>query len=193
MIVLVDNYDSFTYNLYQYLSEYDEVKVIRNDQFTIDELRALNPDLIVLSPGPGHPDEAGNCIETVKVLGPKIPIIGICLGHQAIGAAYGAKVIRAKNIMHAKESVIQHDRTDIFGQDEVIRVMRYHSLVIEQESLPDSLKPIAFSADDQEIMAVIHHTDPVLGLQFHPESIGTDHGKKLLKQCTDFITARERV
>lgn len=192
MILLIDNYDSFTYNLYQYLSEYDEVKVIRNDVFTIDELRKLEPDLIVLSPGPGHPDQAGKCIETIQELGASIPMIGICLGHQAIGAAYGGKVIRAKNIMHAKESVIKQTRPDIFGEGSK-KVMRYHSLVIDQENLPDCLEPIAYSADDNEIMAVLHESHPVLGLQFHPESIGTDEGKELLKLCTEFITAKERV
>ncbi|MFB1080920.1 aminodeoxychorismate/anthranilate synthase component II [Jeotgalibacillus sp. JSM ZJ347] len=192
MILLIDNYDSFTYNLYQYLSEQDEVKVIRNDAFTIDELRNSAPDLIVLSPGPGHPDEAGMCIETIRQFGPTIPIIGICLGHQAIGAAYGAEVIRAKNIMHAKESVIKQSRPDIFGEGPK-NVMRYHSLVIDQNSLPDCLEPIAYSTDDSEIMAVLHKTHPVLGLQFHPESIGTDEGKEILKQCTEFIRAKERV
>ncbi|MDZ5711912.1 anthranilate synthase component II [Jeotgalibacillus haloalkalitolerans] len=192
MILLIDNYDSFTYNLYQYLSEYDEVKVIRNDVFTIDELRETEPDLIVLSPGPGHPDEAGMCIETIQEFGSTVPIIGICLGHQAIGAAYGADVIRAKNIMHAKESLIEQTRPDIFGEGSR-KVMRYHSLVIDQQTLPGCLEPIAYSADDGEIMAVLHKTHPVLGLQFHPESIGTDEGKKILKQCTEFIRAKERV
>ncbi|AJD91199.1 anthranilate synthase subunit II [Jeotgalibacillus malaysiensis] len=192
MILLIDNYDSFTYNLYQYLSEYDEVKVMRNDVFTIDELRKENFDCIVLSPGPGHPDQAGKCIKVIQELGSSVPIIGICLGHQAIGAAYGGKVVRAKNIMHAKESMINQTRPDIFGEGSM-RVMRYHSLVIEQETLPECLKPIAYSADDNEIMAVIHESYPVLGLQFHPESIGTEEGKKLLKQCTEFITEKERV
>ncbi|WP_404403337.1 anthranilate synthase component II [Jeotgalibacillus malaysiensis] len=192
MILLIDNYDSFTYNLYQYLSEYDEVKVIRNDVFTIDELRKSQPDLIVLSPGPGHPDQAGKCIETIQELGPEVPIIGICLGHQAIGAAYGADVIRAENIMHAKESVIEHARPDIFGEGDK-KVMRYHSLVIDHKTLPDCLETIAYSTDDNEIMAVLHTSYPVLGLQFHPESIGTDEGKELLKMCTEFITAKERV
>ncbi|MBM7580179.1 aminodeoxychorismate/anthranilate synthase component II [Jeotgalibacillus terrae] len=193
MIVLIDNYDSFTYNLYQYLNEYDEVNVLRNDAFTIEELRVMNPDCIVISPGPGHPDDAGKCIEVIQELGRDIPIIGICLGHQAIGAAYGGNVIRAKNIMHAKESLINHSRADIFGDKKQISVMRYHSLVIEKNSLPDCLEPIAYSDDDYEIMGVIHNEHPVLGLQFHPESIGTEEGKELLKQCTDFITAKERV
>ncbi|TFE03310.1 aminodeoxychorismate/anthranilate synthase component II [Jeotgalibacillus sp. R-1-5s-1] len=189
MIYLIDNYDSFTYNLYQYLSEFDTVKVVRNDQFTIEELRQEQPDAIVLSPGPGHPADAGKCIEVIQSFKKDIPIIGICLGHQAIGAAFGAEIIRAEHILHGKESVLIHDDPNLFGEEEGLSVMRYHSLVIDKNSLPEELEIKAVSSGDEEIMAVKHREHPIIGLQFHPESIGTLTGKQMLKNCLALLNA----
>ncbi|MEH6946811.1 aminodeoxychorismate/anthranilate synthase component II [Bacillus sp. JJ634] len=184
MILLIDNYDSFTYNLYQYLGEVEqEILVKRNDEITIAEIEALQPTAIVISPGPGRPEEAGVSIDVIQAFHKKIPILGICLGHQAIGAAFGANVIGAKNIMHGKTSVIKSTGTDLFAKQEVeFPVMRYHSLVVERASLPEELEVTATSLDDGEIMALKHQSYPLYGLQFHPESIGTKTGKELLHE-----------
>lgn len=182
MILLIDNYDSFTYNLYQYIGIFNpDIKVVRNDKITIEEIKQLAPERIVLSPGPKSPKEAGICMDVVKEFYDKVPILGICLGHQCIGAAFGAMVTYAKNILHGKQSLIQHNADGIFtGIDSPIKIARYHSLAIEPETIPDCLKVLA-KTEDGEIMAVRHTNYPVVGLQFHPESIFTDHGKKLIE------------
>lgn len=191
MILLIDNYDSFTYNLFQYISELGEdVTVIRNDEITLEEIEQLNPEAIILSPGPGTPTEAGICIDTIKKFDQKIPILGICLGHQAIGVAYGGTVSHAKQIKHGKTSQIKHDQSDLFNDiDTPAEVMRYHSLVIIPATVPDCLNVTATSIDDEEIMAVRHQKHLVYGMQFHPESIGTTDGKQLL---ANFLTAIRR-
>ncbi|MDC3418123.1 anthranilate synthase component II [Aquibacillus salsiterrae] len=191
MILLIDNYDSFTYNLYQYVSELGkEVTVIRNDKITIDEIRELKPEAIILSPGPGTPKEAGICIEVVKQLEEEFPILGICLGHQAIGEAYGANIVHAKQIKHGKTSLLNHPANGVFeGLEEALEVMRYHSLVIKKDDVPEQLIVTATATDDDEIMAVKHTGLPIYGLQFHPESIGTEKGKALLN---NFFTLIEK-
>ena len=182
MILLIDNYDSFTYNLYQQVSMLGkEVKVVRNDALTIAEIEALQPEAIILSPGPGTPDEAGITVEIVKELYAKFPILGICLGHQSIGQAFGSNIIQAKNIVHGKQSIIDYERTGLFAHlDNEVEVMRYHSLVIEPSSLHEDFNVIATSRDDGEIMAIQHKHYPVFGLQFHPESIGTKEGSQMM-------------
>jgi anthranilate synthase component II len=184
MILLIDNYDSFTYNLYQYLGEVEkEIIVKRNDEITLAEIEELNPMAIVISPGPGRPEDAGISMEIIRNFYEKVPLLGICLGHQAIGAVFGANVVGAKQIMHGKTSVIEHVGTGVFAkQDLQFPVMRYHSLVVERESLPDELTVTAVALDDGEIMALKHQDFPLYGLQFHPESIGTKIGKELLHQ-----------
>lgn len=182
MILLIDNYDSFTYNLYQYMGIFeDDIKVVRNDKITIEEIKELALDRIVLSPGPKSPKEAGICISVIKEFYDKIPILGICLGHQCIGEAFGANVTYAKKIFHGKQSVISHKGDSIFtGIDTPIKVARYHSLAVQKESLPDCLKILA-ETEDGEIMAMRHKDYPIVGLQFHPESIYTDHGKRMIE------------
>lgn len=182
MILLIDNYDSFTYNLYQYISELGkDVTVIRNDKITISQIRSLRPEAIILSPGPGTPEQAGICMEVVKQLDTTFPILGICLGHQAIGAAYGATITHAKQIKHGKTSKIKHEQDEIFRYlEQPLQVMRYHSLVIQPDTLPHVLQVNATAIDDQEIMAIKHTYLPIYGLQFHPESIGTSTGKDIL-------------
>ncbi|MFK2825250.1 bifunctional anthranilate synthase component II/anthranilate phosphoribosyltransferase [Bacillus sp. B190/17] len=184
MILLIDNYDSFTYNLYQQIGSLGKnVRVVRNDEITLEEIEALEPEAIVLSPGPGTPEEAGICIEVVRSFFHRIPILGICLGHQAIAAAFGAKIKRAKTIKHGKISLIKHDGKGLFQSlSGPVPVMRYHSLSVEQESLPPKLEVLATSADDEEIMAIRHREYPVYGLQFHPESIGTKSGTDIIQQ-----------
>lgn len=184
MILLIDNYDSFTYNLYQYLGEVEkEIVVKRNDEITLAEIEELNPMAIVISPGPGRPEDAGISMEIIRNFYEKVPLLGICLGHQAIGAVFGANVVGAKQIMHGKTSVIEHDGTGVFAkQDSQFPVMRYHSLVVERSSLPEELTVTAVALDDAEIMALKHQEFPLYGLQFHPESIGTKIGKELLHQ-----------
>ncbi|KQU10932.1 hypothetical protein ASG65_12515 [Bacillus sp. Leaf13] len=184
MILLIDNYDSFTYNLYQYLGEVEkEIIVKRNDEITIAEIEEMNPKAIVISPGPGRPEDAGISMEIIRSFYKKLPLLGICLGHQAIGATFGANVIGAKYIMHGKTSVIEHDGTGVFvNQNPQFPVMRYHSLVVERESLPNELTVTASAVDDGEIMALKHQDYPLYGLQFHPESIGTKIGKELLHE-----------
>ncbi|WP_428908557.1 anthranilate synthase component II [Niallia sp. Krafla_26] len=184
MILLIDNYDSFTYNLYQYLGEIGEKIVVkRNDDITITEIQQLAPEAIVISPGPGKPEDAGECISIIQQLHSDYPILGICLGHQAIGYSFGATIVKAENIMHGKVSKIQHSGTSIFlNLPQEIEVMRYHSLVIRKDTLPNEFDVLAQSVDDHEIMAIKHREFPLYGMQFHPESIGTESGLLLLKQ-----------
>jgi len=186
MILLIDNYDSFTYNLYHFLGELGaDVEVYRNDKITLDKIAALRPEKIVISPGPCTPKEAGISCDTIKRFGAAIPILGVCLGHQAIGAAYGGTIIRAPSIMHGKLSDVSHDAKTIFrAVKNPFAAMRYHSLMIDPKSLPAELAISARSADDV-IMAVRHKSFPVEGVQFHPESILAEDGKKLLKNFLD--------
>lgn len=183
MILLIDNYDSFTYNLYQYIGEiYENIKVVRNDEISLEDVGKLNPEGIILSPGPGIPENAGICIDTIKSFGGKIPILGICLGHQAIGCAYGGKVVRANNIMHGKTCKISIKQNKLFEDlENCMTVMRYHSLVIEKNTFPAELIITGESLDDGEIMAIKHKKYEVYGLQFHPESILTENGKVMIK------------
>ena len=193
MILLIDNYDSFTYNLYQYLGELGEnIIVKRNDELTISEIKEMNPEAIVISPGPGRPEEAGNCVKVIQQLHTSFPILGICLGHQAIGYSFGAKIIKAEKIMHGKVSEIRHQHKAIFQSfPQNLKVMRYHSLVIGKDTLPAQFEVLATSTDDEEIMAIKHRDYPLYGMQFHPESIGTEAGSRLLKQF--LIEMREEV
>jgi len=184
MLIVIDNYDSFTYNLVQYLGELGaEIDVRRNDAITVDEIGELGPSAIVLSPGPCAPAQAGISVETIRRWGSSIPILGVCLGHQAIGEAYGGRVVRADRVMHGKTSEVEHDGKGVFvGLPSPLEVMRYHSLVVERSSLPDSLEVVARAAGDpNEIHGVRHRKHPVYGVQFHPESVMTQHGKALLK------------
>ena len=180
---MIDNYDSFTYNLVQYLGELGEdVRVYRNDQITLEQIAALAPDRIVVSPGPCTPNEAGVSVELIEKFGGVMPILGVCLGHQSIGQAYGGRIVRAKKLMHGKTSMIEHTGQGVFkGLPSPFEATRYHSLVIERETLPDCLEVTAWSADDNEIMGVRHKQLAVEGVQFHPESILTEHGHALLK------------
>ncbi len=182
MLLMIDNYDSFTYNIVQYFGELgEEVKTFRNDEITLDEITALKPDRICLSPGPCTPHEAGICIDLLKQFAGKLPILGVCLGHQAIGAAFGGKVVRSKHVMHGKTSLIAHTGVGVFkGLPSPYTVTRYHSLAIERASLPDCLEVTAWT-DDGEIMAVRHKEFDLQGVQFHPESILSEHGHALLK------------
>ena len=181
MLLMIDNYDSFTYNLVQYLGELGEdVRVYRNDQITVAEIEKLKPDHIVISPGPCTPNEAGVSVETIRKLAGKVPILGVCLGHQSIGQAFGGKIVRARQLMHGKTSMIHHKGQGVFaGLPSPFEATRYHSLVIERETLPDVLEITAWT-EDGEIMGVRHKTLPVEGVQFHPESILTQHGHALL-------------
>ena len=182
MILVLDNYDSFTYNLVQYLGELGaELKVVRNDQVTVDQVREMKPEKIVISPGPCTPKEAGISVEVVKVLHRTIPILGVCLGHQAIGEAFGGRVVKAPSIVHGKTSSIQHDGRGIFNRLPMpFTATRYHSLVIEKDTLPSDLQITAWT-EDGIIMGVQHQTSQTYGVQFHPESIATHHGRDLLK------------
>ena len=194
MILLIDNFDSFTFNLYQYLGELGEsVTVIRNNQLTIQQIKDMNPKAIILSPGPGKPEDAGICIEVIQNLYQDIPILGICLGHQAIGAAFGSEIKRAEFIKHGKTSQITHTGSGIFTYlTSPLEVMRYHSLVVAKDSLSSDLECVAHSLDDQEIMAIKHRHYPVFGLQFHPESIGTPTGKQMLQNFLTEIEGMKR-
>jgi anthranilate synthase component 2 len=189
MILLIDNYDSFTYNLYQYIGEiYEHIKVVRNDRISLEDIERLNPQGIILSPGSGTPENAGICIDVVKKFGGQIPILGICLGHQAIGCAYGGKVVRANNIMHGKTSEISVKQNKLFENlENSMSVMRYHSLIIEKSTFPEKLIITGESLDDGEIMAVKHKEHEVYGLQFHPESILTENGKVMIKNFVEGI------
>jgi anthranilate synthase component 2 len=182
MVLVIDNYDSFTYNLVQYLGELgEEVVVRRNDEITLEGVQALKPERIVVSPGPCTPNEAGISVSLIEQLSGKVPILGVCLGHQSIGQAFGAKIVHAKVLMHGKTSAISHNGQGVFrGLPNPFLATRYHSLVIDRESLPDCLEVTAWT-EDGEIMGVRHRTLPVEGVQFHPESILTEHGHDLLK------------
>jgi len=183
MVLLIDNYDSFSYNLYQYIGEIvPDIKVIRNDELTVEEIRALAPDRIILSPGPGRPEDAGNIIEVVRKLGIEIPILGVCLGHQAICAVYGATITYAKQLMHGTQSEVHFDAAcPLFSRcPENSLVARYHSLAADPDTIPDCLRVTA-TTKDGEVMAVQHKIYPVYGVQFHPESILTPNGKTILK------------
>jgi len=182
MLVMIDNYDSFTYNLVQYLGELEQdVVVFRNDEVSLDEIAALDPAHIVISPGPCTPSEAGISVPLIRRFAGEIPILGVCLGHQSIGQAFGGKIVHAKRVMHGKVSVIHHSGQDLFnGLREPFEATRYHSLVIERESLPDVLTMTAWT-DDGEIMGVRHKSFPVHGVQFHPESILSQFGHELLR------------
>lgn len=184
MLLVIDNYDSFTYNLVQYLGELGEEPVVRrNDAISVEDIAEMRPTAIVLSPGPCTPSEAGITVAVVKRWGREIPILGVCLGHQAIGEAYGGKVIRADRVMHGKTSRITHDGTGLFdGLPDPLEVMRYHSLIVERNSLPASLEILAVTSDrPDEIQAMRHTEHPVWGVQFHPESVLTQQGKRILQ------------
>jgi anthranilate synthase/aminodeoxychorismate synthase-like glutamine amidotransferase len=187
MILLIDNYDSFTYNLYHYLGELGaEVKVFRNDEITLQGIEELRPQKVVISPGPCTPNEAGISCDVIRRFGAKTPILGVCLGHQCIGAAFGGEIIRAPAIMHGKLSEIHHDSQTIFRSlKNPFSAMRYHSLVIDPDRLPDDLRVSAHTSDNT-IMGVRHRSYPIEGVQFHPESILTEAGKKLLKNFLDY-------
>ena len=196
MILVLDNYDSFTFNLVQYLGEFGlDVAVRRNDAITVKDVSALAPEAIVISPGPCTPAEAGISVPLVRQLGSTTPILGVCLGHQAIVEAYGGRVVRAGRVMHGKTSRILHDGTDLFsGLESPLEVMRYHSLIAEPESLPDALLVTAVAQDDaSEIHAVRHREHPVWGVQFHPESVMTPRGKDLLKNFLSLARSRTHV
>ena len=182
MLLMIDNYDSFTYNLVQYFGELgEEVRTFRNDEISLEQIEALKPERICLSPGPCTPAEAGICIPVLQHFAGKIPMLGVCLGHQAIGAAFGGKVIRAKEIMHGKTSDVFHSGLGVFrGLPSPFTVIRYHSLAIERESLPEDLEITAWT-EDGEIMGVRHKRFAIEGVQFHPESILSEHGHALLK------------
>ncbi len=188
MILLIDNYDSFTYNLYQYMGIFtDDIMVVRNDKITIEEIEILNPEKIVVSPGPKSPKDAGICLDVIRHFAKRKPILGICLGHQCIGEAFGGKVSYAKKICHGKQSEIVHDSKGIFeGIDSPIKVARYHSLAIIEDTIPECLEVTA-RTDDGEIMAIKHREYKVIGLQFHPESIYTEHGKRLIENFINKI------
>ncbi|MDQ3562935.1 MAG: aminodeoxychorismate/anthranilate synthase component II [Pseudomonadota bacterium] len=191
MLLMIDNYDSFTYNLVQYLGELGaDVRVYRNDQIGVREIEALAPDHIVISPGPCTPNEAGVSIEVITYFCAKVPILGVCLGHQAMGQAFGGRIVHAREIMHGKTSLIRHRNTGLFrGLENPFQATRYHSLVIAQETLPDCLEITAWTetpgGERDEIMGIRHREHPLLGVQFHPESIMTHHGHDLLR---NFLT-----
>jgi anthranilate synthase component II len=193
MLLMIDNYDSFTWNIVQYLGELGaEVKVYRNDELTLAEIEAMQPEKIVISPGPCTPDQAGISVDVIKHFAGKIPLLGVCLGHQAIGQAFGGKIVRAKKVMHGKLSSIHHNNAGVFSElTNPFTATRYHSLVIEHQSLPDCLDVTAWTQDGDgdmdEIMGVRHKTLAVAGVQFHPESILSEHGHQLLQ---NFLNGR---
>jgi anthranilate synthase component II len=184
MILMIDNYDSFTYNVVQYCKELGaDLRVIRNDEMSLQEIIDLQPDKIIISPGPATPDDAGVTLEVIKYFQDKVPIFGICLGHQSIAQAFGANVVRAKNMMHGKTSIMQQEKTnEIFNKvPEQFRATRYHSLIVEKSSLPKNIEVAASSLDDDEIMALKIQGKPIYGVQFHPESIMSEFGHKMLE------------
>ena len=190
MLLLIDNYDSFTYNLYQYLSELgaDDIEVIRNDQATVDELEAMNPERVVISPGPSRPENAGISVEVIKRFAGKVPMLGVCLGHQCLADAFGGKVVHAGEIRHGKTSAIHHDGKGVFaGIDSPFEAVRYHSLTIDPNSVPDGFEVTA-RTENEIIMGVRHKTLAIEGVQFHPESIVTAPGKQLLQ---NFLNMKE--
>jgi anthranilate synthase/aminodeoxychorismate synthase-like glutamine amidotransferase len=191
MLLVLDNYDSFTYNLVQYLGELGQYPVVkRNDEISVDDIGTMGATRLVISPGPCTPAEAGISVEAIRRWGSTIPILGVCLGHQAIGEAYGGKVVRARTLMHGKTSRVSHDGKGIFADlPNPLEVMRYHSLVVETASLPDALEVTARATDDPtEIHAVRHRAHPVWGVQFHPESILTQNGKEILRNFLSLTT-----
>jgi anthranilate synthase component 2 len=193
MLLMIDNYDSFTFNIVQYLSELGEdVRVYRNDEISIPEIRALSPDVIVISPGPCTPNEAGVSMDVVRAFEGEIPILGICLGHQSLGQVYGGKIVKAGQVMHGKTSLIHHTGEDVFtGLANPFTATRYHSLVVEKESLPDCFEMTAWTENDdgelEEIMGIRHRTFAMTGVQFHPESILTEHGHDLLGNFLNLV------
>ena len=191
MILVVDNYDSFTWNLVHYLAELGaETRVVRNDDLTAVEALALQPEALLLSPGPCTPNEAGICLALIETAPPEMPIFGVCLGHQAMGQAFGGDVIRAKALMHGKTSPIEHEGKSVFaGLPSPFTATRYHSLAVKRETLPDVLEVTAWTADG-EIMGLAHRTRPIHGVQFHPESIATEHGHDLLANFLDLANIK---
>jgi anthranilate synthase/aminodeoxychorismate synthase-like glutamine amidotransferase len=189
MLLLIDNYDSFTYNLYQYLSELGaEVRVVRNNKTTVDEIEGMNPEQIIISPGPSTPQQAGISNDVIRHFGSKLPLLGVCLGHQCVGYSYGGMVGSAAKIMHGKSSLIHHNNTGVFAEmPNPFSAIRYHSLAVERDGLPDCLEITAWT-DDGEIMGIRHRSYPVQGVQFHPESFMTEKGKELLK---NFLNAKK--
>jgi anthranilate synthase component II len=190
MILVIDNYDSFTYNLVQYLGELGaEVRVVRNDQATVDGIAAMRPDRIVISPGPGRPEDAGITMEVIRSLGETIPILGVCLGHQALGAVFGGSVVRAEAPMHGKTSTIEHNGRGVFsGIEGPFVASRYHSLVVSDVGLPEALEVTARTREDRAIMGLRHRSKPLFGVQFHPESILTGEGHRILR---NFLEGRD--
>jgi anthranilate synthase/aminodeoxychorismate synthase-like glutamine amidotransferase len=193
MILMIDNYDSFTYNLVQYLGQLgEEVVVYRNDAVTLDEITAMNPEAIVISPGPCSPEQAGISVETIRRFHRSVPLMGVCLGHQSIGQAFGGRIVRAGRIMHGKTSPILNDGRTIFqGLPNPFPAGRYHSLLVERETLPDCLE-ISAQTDEGEIMGLRHREWPVEGIQFHPESILTPSGKRIIRNFLKLIDRKER-
>ncbi|MEH2233408.1 MAG: aminodeoxychorismate/anthranilate synthase component II [Nostoc sp.] len=198
MIIVIDNYDSFTYNLVQYLGELasefpvaDDIKVFRNDKISVDEIRALKPEAVVISPGPGRPEDAGISLELIEQLGQELPILGVCLGHQSIGQVFGGKIIPAPELMHGKTSQVSHTGVGVFrGLENPLTATRYHSLVIEHETCPDVLEITAW-VEDNTIMGVRHRNYPhIQGVQFHPESVLTASGKQLLRNFLEQLQSR---
>jgi anthranilate synthase component 2 len=193
MILLIDNYDSFTYNLYQYIGAVDtDIKVVRNDEVTIEDIELMKDvDCIILSPGPGIPEDAGICIDVIKHFTGQLPILGICLGHQAIASAFGGNVARAQTVKHGKTSMVDHNNDPIFKDiTNPFQVMRYHSLIVEEEGLPDTLEILSKSIDDGAIMAIKHRNYDVYGLEYHPESIYTPDGQTLIKNFLDIVAKK---
>jgi len=193
MLLMIDNYDSFTYNLVQYFGELGaEVKVVRNDALSIEDIKRMRPAQLVVSPGPGTPNEAGISLAAIRRFAGSVPILGVCLGHQAIGQAFGGRVIKAKRVMHGKVSTVRHDRRGVFsGLPDGFTATRYHSLVVERATLPGCLEVTAES-EEGEIMGLRHRTLPVEGVQFHPEALLTEHGHAMLKNFMDRFTEGSR-
>ncbi len=189
MILMIDNYDSFTYNVVQYFGKLGaEIEVYRNDKITIEDIEKRRPEALVISPGPCTPREAGISVEAIKYFAGKVPILGICLGHQSIGFAFGAKIRRARKLMHGKASLVHHDGKFLFeGMKNPFSAIRYHSLVIDRDTLPDELEVTAESEDDREIMGIRHRKLPIFGVQFHPESILTEDGIRIIENFLNLI------
>ena len=183
MVLVIDNYDSFTYNLVQYLGELGATMVVRrNDEASIDQLRALGPARVVISPGPGRPEQAGVSLDVIREFGPRMPLLGVCLGHQAIGLAFGGEVLRAPQPIHGKTSTVEHNGKGVFaGIAQTFQAGRYHSLVVAEQSLPGDLEITARSKDEGLVMGLSHKTLPIHGVQFHPESVLTSEGRKILR------------
>ena len=183
MVLVIDNYDSFTYNLVQYLGELGATVVVRrNDEASIEQLRGLSHDRVVISPGPGRPEQAGVTLDVIKEFGPRMPLLGVCLGHQAIGLAFGGEVVRAPVPIHGKTSTVQHNKTGVFaGLAPEFQAGRYHSLIVEERSLPSDLEVTARTKDDNLVMGLRHRALPIHGVQFHPESVLTNEGRRILR------------